>query len=175
MKKRIKRHLTILFAIPILMSTHSCFFYSEWKAKRDGMQQSVICDTVPYVTEQPEITFRGFQLSEIDTVRFQIRRDSLLIKDTLVKAEFTYTSVHYASMKIPYEYFLKSDTIAVATLCGLHYYISGYRHYAHLHYGMFGYVGSWSGRFSPACVVNGEVHTYKGELWKDKGIEKSLW
>jgi hypothetical protein len=143
------------------------------QAKKDGMEQSAICDTIPYITEQPEIALIHFCDEEIDSIRFQILRDGQLISDTLFRTEFTCENDEngtYKTMKIPYDYFLKTDTIVVTTKSGLYYYISGYHHYAYLEYGMFGYLGSSHCRFSEQCNVNGREYDYEGTLIKYEGF-----
>ncbi|MDR3046941.1 MAG: hypothetical protein LBU51_04910 [Bacteroidales bacterium] len=143
------------------------------KAEKDRVEQSAICDTIPYVTEQPEITLIDFYDEEIDSIRFQILRNGQLINDTLFRTEFTYEDGAYKTMKIPYDYFLKTDTIVVITQGGLYYYISDYHHYAYLHYGMFGYLGSSDCRFSEQCVVNGREYNNRGTLIKHEGFNST--
>lgn len=77
------------------------------KAKKDGIEQSAICDTVPYITEQPEITLIHFYDKEIDSIRFQIIRNGQLINDTLFRTQYTYEDGAYKKMEIPYNYFFK--------------------------------------------------------------------
>lgn len=175
--KTILKGCLIIIAILVLAIIAIIAFWiisSNNKIKQseiDSAEQSIICDTVPYVVEQPEIAFSNFQSYEIDTLKFQILRAGKLIQDTIVCDDFNYISDkgNYRTMKIPYNYFLKSDTIVVSTKYPLYYKISDYHHYAYLHYGMFGYLGNSDCRFSNNCVVNNREHTYHGVLSKYEG------
>jgi hypothetical protein len=165
--------MLVIFILIAVTIFRSCSGKIE-QAEKDGIEQSTICDTIPYITEQPEIALVGFHDEEIDSIHFQILRNGQLMNDTLVRTEFTYESGSgsYNSMKIPYDYFLKTDTIVVTTNGGLYYYISGYRHYAYLHYGMFGYLGSSDCRFSEQCIVNGKEFD-RGILIKYEGLNST--
>jgi len=143
------------------------------QAEKDREKYAAVCNTIPYVTEQPQISFNWFQPHEIDTLKFQILREGKLIRDSIIAAHYTYISSDrqslYRSMKIPYEHFLKTDTIVVTTKHPLYYKISGYHHYPYQHYGMFGYLGSHDCRFSESCTVNNRENTYHGTLSKYEG------
>jgi antitoxin component YwqK of YwqJK toxin-antitoxin module len=154
----------IFTVFSIIALFHSCGYHQRYREKKDSREAR--CDTVKYVTEQPEITLSGFYDDEIDTLKFQILRNGTLTGDTLVINDFTYTADEgfYKTVKIPYTSFLKTDTLVVSTQTPLYYYISGYHHYAYMHYGMFGYAGSYDCRFSEECKVNGHYDTYVGTL-----------
>lgn len=147
------------------------------KAKEDGPRESSLCDTIKVITERPEISFSGFSRDELESLRFSILRDGEFVQDTLVRTQFNYenddiNSGFYGTMQMPYTSFLKTDTIVVETEGGLYFYLSGYHHYAYLHYGMFGYLGSSDCRFSESCMVNGEQNNYKGTLAKSYGWKR---
>jgi len=175
-KKILKGCLIIFMTIPVVLLlivvTLNCKIHN---AKKDSIEQSAICDTIPYITERPEITLINFDDEEIDSIRFQIIRNGQVINDTLFRTEFTYEHGSYKVMKIPFDYFLKTDTIVAITKGGLYYYISGYHHYAYLHYGIFGYLGSSDCRFSESCIVNYVEYKYnkRGILDKYEGLKST--
>ncbi|NML40876.1 hypothetical protein HHL17_27010 [Chitinophaga sp. G-6-1-13] len=173
--KKLLKYLLIFLGIflVLILFVAGCFWVSmeqkHRQAKEDGENYSKICDSISTITEQPSIHFSGFTQKEILQLRFKILRNGQFIRDTLVKSTFSYISKDstFFSINIPYPVFLKTDTIVVTTEGGLHYYISGYHHYASLHYGMFGYVGSHDCRFAEECVINNEQCS--GTLLKNDG------
>jgi hypothetical protein len=180
MKKTVKKILkiclilfiTILVILLLIVTTLNIrFSRKRSKAEKDRIEQSAICDTIPYITEQPKINLIDFYDEEIDSIRFQIIRNGQLINDTLFKTVFTYEDGAYKTMKIPYDYFLKTDTIVAITKGDLYYYISGYHHYAYLHYGMFGYLESSDCRFSENCIINNIEYNDRGKLIKHNGLK----
>ncbi|MBZ4190457.1 hypothetical protein [Niabella beijingensis] len=126
------------------------------QAEKDGERFSAECDTVRIITEQPNIRFSGFNRKELSALRFRLLRGGTFCQDTMLRPSFDDqkgNDISY-SLQVPYRSFLKQDTIVLTTANGLHYFISGYHHYAYLHYGMFGYLGSHDCRFSDDCVIN---------------------
>ncbi|KFF05857.1 hypothetical protein [Flavobacterium reichenbachii] len=146
-------------------------------AEIDGIKYSKECDSVNLVTEQPEISFVYFKRKEIAILKFQILRDGKLIQDTVIKNGFikrTYDSED-KSINIPYKIFFKTDTIVVTTNNKLQYYISGYHHYAYLHYGMFGYLGSHDCRFNGEnCIINNQQSMYGALIREDGWINPEI-
>ena len=118
------------------------------QARRDAVTLSASCDTARYVTEQPSVRFSGFEPEEVSRVQFQLLSGGVLTGDTTV-------AVADGQVRTPYQRFLKTDTVVVTLRGGQRYFISGYRHEAYLHYGMFGYVGSHDCRLADECFVNG--------------------
>ncbi len=141
----------IIAVIIIAWNVSSC--QRRKKANEDFITFSEKCDSVPSITEQPEIGFSDFSSKEISILRFQILRNNKLIGDSVIKTNFKENSL--MQVKIPYREFLKTDTIVVITARNnLKYYISGYHHVASLHYGMMGYVGSHDCSLSESCTIN---------------------
>jgi len=165
--------ITIIFFIVVLLALYLFFSmsYMSNQAETDEVEQTAICDSVPYITERPELSFSGFEINEIDTLHFRILREGNFIGDTILCHPFTYISSNgkYMSMKIPYDHFLKTDTIVVVTKQPLYYKISGFYHYAYLHYGMFGYLGSHDCRLSKKCMINNIETSWS--IYKDEGWE----
>ncbi|WP_289658099.1 hypothetical protein [Flavobacterium panacagri] len=164
MNKYIKGCLVVTGTVFILLAIIiGWFFWSlnsrKKQAEIDGITFSKECDSIKFITEQPEIQFAKFKKSEISILKFQIIREGKFIHDTIIKNGFNKktSSNEYQSINIPYKSFLKTDTIVVTTQNKLHYYISGYHHYAYLHYGMTGYVGSHDCRFSDNPTINNEL------------------
>lgn len=167
--------LISLGVVLVLVVAFIFYIFDGWGNKRkqaeiDGVEQSAICDTIPYITEQPELSFIYFQNEEIDTVKFQILRDGKLIRDTVAYTEFySISGDSYNRVKIPYNCFMKTDTIVLTTKHPLYYKIAGFHHYAYLHYGMYGYLGGHDCRFSDDCIVNGKEYTHGGVMAKYAG------
>ena len=155
--------IIVVLIIIALISLHC----KNNRLKKECIEKSILCDTIPYVTEQIEISLKDFDDEEIDSIRFQIIRGGQLANDTLIRSIFTYEDNDYKKMTIPYDRFLKTDTIVAITKSGLYYYISGYRHYTRLNYGMFGPVAVSDCRLY--YVVNGNedvdyLHKFHGLL-----------
>lgn len=146
--------LTLLLAILIGLVLWS-MQRSKAVAESDAEESSKKCDTVKYITENPELSFIKFSAKELSTLRFQILRGGKIKNDTVVNTAFK--SKENLKINFPYKKFLKTDTIILTTQNQLKYYISGYGHYAYLHYGAFGYVGTNHCRFSENCTINNKV------------------
>jgi hypothetical protein len=185
MNKYIKGCLVIIGVfITLVAIIIGWFFWSSdhrrKQAEIDSIEFSKECDTVKLITEQPEIQFAKFKKNEINILKFQILRQGKFIQDTLIKNGFNKRTSYdeYKSITIPYKAFLKTDTIVVTTQNKLHYYISGYHHYAYLHYGMTGYVGSNDCRFSDNATINNEVFLrpvlFRENGWIDPEISKHI-
>lgn len=115
-------------------------------------------------------SFSGFTKAELGKLTFYLVREGKILKDTVV---------HYPQRDGLYEFniplafasFKKTDTIVVATTGKdkPFYQISGFHHYAFLHYGMQGYVGSHDCRFAEGdYTVNGRQ--YRDFLYKQDGL-----
>ena len=185
MNKYIKGCLVIIGVfITLVAIIIGWFFWSSdhrrKQAEIDSIEFSKECDTVKLITEQPEIQFAKFKKNEINILKFQILRQGKFIQDTLIKNGFNKRTSYdeYRSITIPYKAFLKTDTIVVTTQNKLHYYISGYHHYAYLHYGMTGYVGSNDCRFSDNPTINNEVFLrpvlFRENGWINPEISKHI-
>jgi hypothetical protein len=177
-KKILRACLIIVITILVILlligvALNISFARKKSKAEKDIREKSAICDTIPYITEQPEIVLIDFYDEEIDSIRFQIIRNGQVINDTIFRTKFTYEDGAYKQLKIPYDYFLKTDTIVAITKGSLYYYISGYHHYAHLHYGMFGYLGSSDCQLSEGCIVNDVQYNDEGKLIKYNGLKSA--
>lgn len=146
---------------------------SHERAEEDGIKYSKECDSITTITEKPAIILGQFRKNEIDQLKFYLIRNNTIIKDTILKYEVSEPD-NYLSTNIPFENFKKSDSIIVETKNNIYFTISGFHHYAYLHYGMFGYLGSHDCRFADGnFIVNGKIQT--GTLLKKDGInEKPL-
>ena len=169
--------LVLLAIIAIIIVVVAISVSNSWgkmrkQAEKDTIEHSSVCDTISYITERPDIWFYEFKEDEINELTFHILRNDELIGDTVIR----YPSVsdrNYSWKEIPYDCFLKTDTIVVMTKDSLYFYISDYHHYANLHYGMFGYLGHSDCRLSKNCVINGVPYSY-ASLNKSEGLKKSL-
>ncbi len=186
MNKYVKGCLVFIgICLGILAILTSLFLWSLHSNRKDSEVDSVKfskeCDSVKYITEQPEIKLSGFKENEINILTFQLLRNGkfineIVIKDDLKKGTDVYSS---PSITIPYQKFLKTDTIVVTTKNKLQYYISGYHHYPYLHYGMFGYVCSHDCRFSDDNVIinnnaSGNATLSRIEGWVNPEIGKQI-
>jgi len=147
-----------LFLIGVIAFNISSY-QKRKQAEVDGIKFSEICDSVKIITEQPEIGFTGFDQKDINILKFELKRNGAINTDTIIKNQFSYVSDDktFKQVKIPFAKFLKTDTIIVTTQNNLKFYISGYNHYAGLHYGMMGYVGGYD------CALSENVNINKSE------------
>ena len=140
------------------------------QAVLDETRYSAVCDTLGTITEHPAVSFSGFTKAELGQLTFYLIRKGKILKDTVV---------HYPQRDGLYEFniplafarFKKPDTIVVETTGKdkRFYLISGFHHYAYLHYGMLGYVGSHDCGFAEgAYTVNGRQ--YRDFLRKQDGL-----
>jgi len=131
------------------------------QAVLDEERYSAICDTISFITERPAVSFSGFTKAELSQLSFYLIRSHKVLKDSIV---------HYPQPDGLYEFnvplafagFKKTDTIVVETTGKdkRFYRISGFHHYAYLHYGMLGYLGSHDCRFNEgAYTINGRENT----------------
>lgn len=142
---------------------------SHKRAEEDGIKYSKECDTAMIISEKPSISLGEFREDEISQLKFYLIRNSKILKDTVLKYEIL-DSEDYLQTNIPFENFKKSDSIIVETKSKVLFTISDFHHYAYLHYGMFGYVGSHDCRFADeSYMVNGEKSD--GTLLKKNGIK----
>ena len=143
---------------------------SHERSEEDGIKYSKECDTITIITEKPGIMLGQFRKNEITELKFYLIRNNRLVKDTTVQYTITEPD-NYLSTNIPFENFKKSDSIIVETKSKIYFTISGFHHYAYLHYGMFGYVGSHDCRFADGnYIVNGK--SQNGTLLKKDGISE---
>lgn len=142
-------------------------------AEEDNIKFSKICDTTRVITEKPSFMMGKFHKSEIDRLRFYIIRNNKIVKDTTVNYEIT-SEDHYLHEEIPFDKFLKTDTIIVETKDSAkrYYRLSGFHHYANLHYGMFGYAGGHDCRLSETYTINGKES--EGIMLKPDGIKQNI-
>jgi hypothetical protein len=142
----------------------------EKQAVLDEAKYSALCDTISTITEQPTISFNGFTKAELGQLTFYLVRKGTLLQDTVVHYPQR-DSLYEFAIPLAFARFKKSDTIVVQTTGRdrRFYQISGFHHYAYLHYGMLGYVGSHDCRFAEgAYTVNGRQ--YQDFLRKQDGL-----
>jgi hypothetical protein len=143
---------------------------SHERAEEDSIKYSKECDSITTITEKPAIMLGQFQKSEVTELKFYLIQNNRIIKDTILKYGVLEPD-NYLSTNIPFENFKKSDSIIVETKNNIYFIISGFHHYAYLHYGMFGYLGSHDCRFADGnYIVNGK--NQNGTLLKKDGIKE---
>lgn len=112
------------------------------KAEVDQIYLSKICDTIKEITEQPTITFDGFKPEELDRINFYLIRNNKIIESIdSFTPEYSNERGSHKTFKIPFKRFLKTDSIIVKTST-LFFKVPQFHHYAYLHYGNFGYLGT---------------------------------
>lgn len=173
MNKYLKGCLIALSACILIVAIIGGWFWwsmetSHERAEEDAVKYSKECDTITTITEKPSITLGQFRKNEIDQLNFYLIRNSNIIKDTILKYGIS-DSDNYLYTNLPFNNFKKLDSVIVETKSKIRFTISGFHHYAYLHYGMFGYVGSHDCRFANEnYIVNGK--TNNGTLLKKDGI-----
>lgn len=133
-------------------------------AQKDSLKFHACCDTISYVVEQPLLRFSGFQMDEIDQVKVELLHRGNVYQDTIMR-------VINSQIHIPFQQFLTSDSIVITVNNQLRYDVSGFHYEVYLHYGMFGYLGSYECRLSPNCIINGQQSL--GIIRKDDAVEAS--
>ena len=112
----------IIFAI-ILIG----FKYSDYQVDRKVEEYSKNCDTISLVHDMPSLALGGFAPNEIESITFKIIRDNKIIEDTIIKISNSKVKKNESvEINIPFNIFLKTDTILFITKNNLHYYISGF-------------------------------------------------
>lgn len=112
----------IIFAI-ILIG----FKYSDYQVDRKVDEYSKNCDTVSLVHDMPSLALGGFAPNEIESITFKIIRDNKIIEETIIKISKSKVKKNESvEINIPFNIFLKTDTILFITKNNLHYYISGF-------------------------------------------------
>ncbi len=127
------------------------------QAKIDNKKYAITCNNTHLIVGEIDVKFSEFKISEIDTLYFKIIRNNKKVRDTLLtKKSYNYISENetYTALSIPFKKFYKTDTIVITTKQNLKYYISDFSYYAYLHYGMFGYLGSYDCRLSNRYAIN---------------------
>ena len=143
----------------------------ERQATLDEVRYSAICDTARYITEHPTVGFDGFEPAELRTLTFYLVRGGRVIRDTIMQHRSEEEVLAGFNVAVPFARFHKTDTLVVATAGHNQrfYYLAGFHHYAALHYGMLGYLGSHDCRFADCdYLVNGRPHD--GFLLKSEGL-----
>lgn len=132
-----------LFILAIVLFITVSSYFSKRQIEKELAATIKKCDSIQIITEQPEISFSGFKENEINSLKFEIKREKKIFSDTVIRNKFSYVSEDrsFKKIRIPFPEFLKTDTIIVTTRNNLKFYISNFHHTAGLHYGMFGPVG----------------------------------
>ncbi|MDR6514589.1 hypothetical protein [Chryseobacterium camelliae] len=145
------------------------------QAKIDTVKYSEICERTDFVTEKPYVTLTGFDRLEVKKVRFLLIRQGMAVQDTLTSPQ-PEAIYEYMSIQIPFAAFKKTDTI-IMQISGKHEYffqLSDFHHYAYLHYGMMGYLGTYDCRFDDQhFLINGKASN--GQLHKQDGLATLDW
>lgn len=141
------------------------YYWSKQRRARqaalDEVRYSALCDTARYITEHPTISFNGFSPAELRALTFYLVRGGRIVQDTTLRNRPAAEELAGFNIAVPFARFHKTDTIVVATAgrARRFYHLAGFHHYAALHYGMLGYLGSHDCRFADGdYLVNGRPH-----------------
>jgi len=125
----------LLFAIIIFAIILIGFKYSDYQVDRKVEEFSKNCDTVSLVYDKIPLNLTGFAPKEIESITFKIIRDNKITKDTLIKISSSKVKKNESvAINIPFNVFLKTDSILFITKNNLHYYISGFSYEPSLKY-----------------------------------------
>ena len=141
----------------------------ERQAQRDEVVEAARCDRTRYVVEQPNVQLVGFTPADTQELRFYRLAGHRVVQDTLLRRPREANDDIYCTVAIPFVRFAKSDTIVVVTRNKRYFKLTDYHHYADLHYGMFGYLGSFDCRLATDCLVNGRPNEY-AQLRAEEGL-----
>lgn len=160
MNKYLKGCLIILSIIVLMIALISGWFWwtmknKHKKAEEDAITYSKECDTITTITEKPSFTLVHFEKDEIENLKFYLIRNHKIYEDTLIISTFP-ASANTLNINIPFKNFKKSDSIVVETRSKIYFTISGFHHYAYLHYSMFGYTGGHDCRLTEEYTINGK-------------------
>ncbi len=151
------------------------YYWSKQRRARqaalDEVRYSALCDTTRCITEHPTISFNGFAPAELRALTFYLVRGGRVVRDTTLRNRPAADELASFNIAVPFARFHKTDTIVVATAGRARhfYHLAGFHHYAALHYGMLGYLGSHDCRFADGdYLVNGRP--YDGFLLPSEGL-----
>jgi hypothetical protein len=179
MNKYLKGCLIIAgIAILLIAGIVAWYYYqkasNQRQAKTDEVRFSKLCDISKIFTEMPSVTLVGFDSTEIRQIHFYIVRQGKYVRDSVISLQPN-APYEYVSLQIPFAEFLKNDTILVETggKKRRFFYLSDFHHYAYLHYGMMGYLGSYDCRLDDhSFLINGKRND--GQLERKFGLVEPL-
>lgn len=162
MNKYLKGCLFVVVTILVLFLVLFLFFIYSLNHNRkdssgDSIKYSKVCDTIQNINEKPTINFEGFDKTEIDKLKFHLVRHKKIIRDTTLIFDTANIDKYFFRLNIPFDNLTKTDTVVLMTKNKKYFSISGFHYYAYLHYGNFGYLGSYECRFAnDNYIVNGK-------------------
>lgn len=179
MNKYLRGCLILLLVMVLLVAGITGWYYwkkdnNQKQAQADFINFSRICDTLSLITEKPSIELHSFTKGEVDRLKFYLIRKGKILRDTAIQNQITSADSNLY-ISLPFDQFLKTDTIVLETLGKVkrYYSISGFRHYAYLHYGMMGYLGGYDCRFDNDNIyINGKKSD--GNILKRDGMLKNV-
>jgi len=102
--------------------------------QKEAIEKSKKCSAALYIEDQPFLQFKHFKSDEIKQIQFQLLRDNNSIKDTIISS----SENSFRSIEVPFNKFLKSDTVLITINNNLNYSLSDFKYKTGLLYGMFG-------------------------------------
>jgi hypothetical protein len=166
--------ITVGLVVLLILGVVAWYYYqkgsNQRQAKEDEVRFSELCDRSKVVTEMPSIMLVGFDSTELGQTHFYIVRQGKYVRDTVVSLQ-PQVPHQFVSVQLPFSEFFKTDTIMVVTggKKKRFYHLSDFHHYAYLHYGMMGYLGSYDCRLDDRnFLINGKRND--GQLEKKLGL-----
>ena len=167
-----KISIGLLIAIGLLIGLFNISRYiSRKQLDKEMIEKSKECALITNVTAQPELYLLEFNDFDLQKLKFEIIRDNKVVKDSVILGNKNEKPI--TSIRIPFNTFLKSDTILLTTNTNLQYYISNFRYGVHQNWGMFGPVAISECTLLSVFTINEEPNTkriikYFGKLASDK-------
>ncbi|WAC42577.1 hypothetical protein [Pedobacter sp. SL55] len=162
---------TLVFMAIIVLIIALIWGSIEWnrysKKKEAIRYQKEVCDTIRTVVGNFELKVDGFMPKELKTIKFYLKRDQLIIRDTTIN--FTAENdLETQMLTIPFKIWDVKDWIIVV-IKDRTYLLSGFSYIAYYNYGMFGPVGPCQCGGSSYQNVNGKP-AGSGWLLKKEGL-----
>lgn len=159
--KRIFKVIGIVIAVIIgVILLFFAFFWGsiEWnrysKKKEAIRHQKEVCDTITTVEGKFEIKVNGFTKKELKEIKFYLKRDKLMIRDTTINF-VPPDDFETQTLIMPFDKLNINDWIIVV-IAGRTYLLSDFNYTAGYNYGMFGPVGPCHCGTSGYEKVNGK-------------------
>lgn len=142
--------------------------WTRYSKKKEAIRyQKEVCDTIKTVVGNFDIKVNGFTSKELKTIKFYLKRDKLIVRDTTIN--FTAENDRETqTLNMPFKVWDVKDWIIVV-IKDRTYLLSGFSYTAYYNYGMFGPVGACQCGGSSYQNVNGKP-SGSGWLLKKEGL-----
>lgn len=142
--------------------------WNQYSKKKEAIRmQKEVCDTIKTVEGNFGIEVNGFTKKELKEIRFYVKRDKFIIRDTTITF-IPPDDSETQTIFMPFKEFKINDWI-IMVIKNRTFLFSGFSYTAGYNYGMFGPVGKCECRPNGYGNVNG-VPGGSGWLLKKEGI-----